>query len=47
MIIQHAMLHILDTNTGSLIVSQGEMPLDNAGYKRILKNWSPKCQLGM
>lgn len=31
MIIQHAILHILDTNTGSLIASQAEMNVDNAG----------------
>lgn len=31
MIIQQAILHILDTNTGNLIASQGEMSVENAG----------------
>lgn len=31
MIIQHAILHILDTNTGNLIASQNEMSVDNIG----------------
>ena len=31
MIIQHAILHILDTNTGNLIASQGEMSVTDRG----------------
>lgn len=31
MIIQHAILHILDTNTGNLIASQGEMSITDIG----------------
>lgn len=31
MIIQQAILHILDTNTGNLIASQGEMSVENPG----------------
>ena len=46
MIIQHAMLHILDTNTGSLIASQGEMPLDNAGVQTYIEKLVAKVSAG-
>ena len=46
MIIQHAMLHILDTNTGSLIASQGEMPLDNAGVQTYIEKLVAKMSAG-
>lgn len=46
MIIQHAMLHILDTNTGNLIASQGEMPLDNAGVQAYIEKLVTKVYAG-
>ena len=46
MILQHAMLHILDTNTGSLIASQGEMPLDNAGVQAYIAKLVTKVLSG-
>ena len=46
MIIQHAMLHILDTNTGNLIASQGEMPLDNVGVQDYIDQLVAKVSAG-
>ena len=46
MIIQHAILHILDTNTGSLIASQGERALDGAGVQDYIEQIVKKIYAG-
>ncbi|TYC46125.1 nucleoid-associated protein [Leuconostoc litchii] len=46
MIIQHAILHILDTNTGSLIASQGEMNVDNVGVHEYIEKLVAKIYRG-
>ncbi|WP_273729573.1 nucleoid-associated protein [Leuconostoc mesenteroides] len=46
MIIQHAILHILDTNTGSLIASQGEMNVDNVGVHEYIEKLVNKIYKG-
>ena len=46
MIIQHAILHILDTNTGRLIASQAEMALDGAGVQDYIEQIVKKIYAG-
>lgn len=46
MIMQHAILHILDTNTGSLIASQGEMNVDNVGVHEYIEKLVNKIYKG-
>ncbi|KAA8371996.1 nucleoid-associated protein [Leuconostoc carnosum] len=46
MIIQHAILHILDMNTGNLIASQGEMAVDNVGVVEYIEKLTAKVSNG-
>ncbi|MBZ6010249.1 nucleoid-associated protein [Leuconostoc gelidum] len=46
MIIQHAILHILDTNTGNLIASQGEMPVTDIGVHDYIEKLVNKIYAG-